>query len=167
MVHIGYDITDEVDGNAPNGNFHGEYISLKNREPLSSEDPKRMASLEERSVSFIETVGGKRPFFLMVSHYAVHVPHKARADLIEKYRKLPPGKHVKDDDYLPVEAMKKGKVISSWRLQYAAMLEQVDEGLGAIVDALKRSGQLDNTYIIFTSDNGGVMYLFLFLDPRP
>ena len=51
--------------------------------------------------------------------------------------------------------MPKGKVISSWRLQYAAMLEECDEGLGAIVAALKKTGQLDNTLIIFTSDNGG------------
>ena len=43
----------------------------------------------------------------MVSHYAVHVPHAARDDLIEKYRKLPRGKHCKDDDYLPVKEIPK------------------------------------------------------------
>ena len=92
---------------------------------------------------------------MMMSHYAVHVPHAARADLIEKYRKLTRGKYLTDSDYLPVDEMPKGKVISSWRLQYAAMLEECDEGLGAIVAALKKTGQLDNTLIIFTSDNGG------------
>ena len=35
------------------------------------------------------------------------------------------------------------------------MLEECDEGVGAIVAALKKTGQLDNTLIIFTSDNGG------------
>ena len=59
-----------------------------------------------------------------------------------------------DSDYLPVDEMPKGKVIAR-RLQYAAMLEECDEGLGAIVAALKKTGQLDNTLIIFTSDNGG------------
>ena len=35
------------------------------------------------------------------------------------------------------------------------MLEEVDQGLGAIVHALNETGQSDNTLIIFTSDNGG------------
>lgn len=155
MDTIGYDITDEVDGKADNGNFHGAYISLKDRTPLPPDNPKRMASLKKSSVDFINEHSGKRPFFVMVSHYAVHVPHAARADLIEKYRNLPRGKHCKDDDYLPDEEISQGKKISSWRLQYAAMLEEVDEGLGAIVEAVEKSGQLDNTVIIFTSDNGG------------
>ena len=40
MKTIGYDITDEIDGNADNGNFHGEFVSLANRIPLPPEDPK-------------------------------------------------------------------------------------------------------------------------------
>lgn len=155
METIGYDVTDELEEHGDNGNFHGDYISLKDRSPLPPDNPKRMASLKKSSVDFIRQHSGRRPFFMMVSHYAVHVPHAARADLIEKYRMLPRGKHAKDFDYLPVEEMPKGYTIHSWRLQYAAMLEEVDEGLGAIVDALKKSGELDNTYIIYTSDNGG------------
>ena len=155
METIGYDVTDELEEHADNGNFHGEYIGLKNRTPLPPDNPKRMASLKKSSLDFINEYSGKRPFFMMVSHYAVHVPHAARADLIEKYRKLPRGKHAKDSDYLPIEEMPKGYTIHSWRLQYAAMLEEVDEGLGAIVEAVEKTGQLDNTYIIYTSDNGG------------
>ena len=155
MKTIGYEITDEIDGNADNGNFHGEFISLKDRTPLPADNPKRMASLKKSSVDFINAHGGQRPFLMMVSHYAVHVPHAARADLIEKYRRLPRGKYCTDADYLPVGQISRGRLISSWRLQYAAMLEEVDEGLGAIVEALKKTGQLDNTMIIFTSDNGG------------
>jgi len=155
METIGYEVTDEVDGNADNGNFHGEYVSLKYRIPLPPDNPKRMASLKKRSVDFVNKHGGKRPFLMMVSHYAVHVPHAARAELIEKYRNLPRGKYCKDDDYLPVEEISKGKKISSWRLQYAAMVDEVDEGLGAIVAAVRKTGEFDNTYIIYTSDNGG------------
>jgi arylsulfatase A-like enzyme len=54
-----------------------------------------------------------------------------------------------------VEQIPEGKKIGFWRLQYAAMLEEVDEGLGEIVEAVKEVGQWDNTFIIFTSDNGG------------
>lgn len=155
MSTIGYDVTDEYDGNADNGNFHGEYVSLKDRTPLPPENPKRMPELKERSVAFVDEHGGKRPFFLMVSHYAVHVPHAARPDLIEKYRNLPRGKYCQDEDYLPENEISESRKISSWRLQYAAMIEEVDEGLGAIIDAVARAGQLDSTWFIFTSDNGG------------
>ncbi|MEM7475600.1 MAG: sulfatase [Planctomycetota bacterium] len=155
MDTIGYDLTDEVDGNTTNGNFHGEYVSLKDRTELPPNNPKRMASLKKSSVDFVHEYGGKQPFFMMVSQYAVHVPHAAREDLIEKYRKLPRGKYCKDDDYLPTDEISKSKKISSWRLQYAAMLEEVDEGLGAIMEALESVGEMENTYVIFTSDNGG------------
>ncbi|MDF1850789.1 MAG: sulfatase [Verrucomicrobiales bacterium] len=155
MVTIGYDITDEIDGHADNGNFHGEYVSLSDRRPLPKDNPKRMNSLKESALKFIEEYSGRRPFFLMVSHYAVHVPHAARPELIEKYRKLPRGKYCRDEDYLPLSEMPEGMTIHSWRLQYAAMLEEVDQGLGAIVNAIEETGQRENTYIIFTSDNGG------------
>ncbi|MEG0678182.1 MAG: sulfatase-like hydrolase/transferase, partial [Comamonas sp.] len=39
--------------------------------------------------------------------------------------------------------------------QYRRMIHHMDEGIGWIVDALRKNGQLDNTLIIFTSDNGG------------
>ncbi|MEO0353049.1 MAG: sulfatase-like hydrolase/transferase, partial [Cyanobacteria bacterium P01_A01_bin.15] len=92
METIGYEVTDEFDGNADNGNFHGDYVSLKTREKLPIDNPKRMPELEKRSVDFVNEHAGKRPFFMMVSHYAVHVPHAARPSLIEKYRNLPRGK---------------------------------------------------------------------------
>ena len=35
------------------------------------------------------------------------------------------------------------------------MIEETDANLGALMDALEQAGELDNTYIMFTSDNGG------------
>ena len=39
---------------------------------------------------------------------------------------------------------------------YAAMVDRMDQGVGKIVAELKRTGQLDNTLILFLQDNGGV-----------
>ena len=153
----GYDVTDEYDI-GPNGNFHGEYLDLRSRKPIPDDEPKRIYSLTERSVEFVRAHAGKRPFFLMVLHYAVHVPHAASAHLIEKYRWLPRGKHCRDDDYVDPSKMSKGKRTCAWRLQYAAMIEELDLSLGAIMDAVEKTGELDNTYVIFTSDNGGGMH---------
>ena len=61
MKVLGYDITDEYDI-GPNGNFHGEYIDIRGREPLSDDDPKRINSLTRSSVDFINEYAGKRPF---------------------------------------------------------------------------------------------------------
>lgn len=157
MKELGYDVTDEYDI-GPNGNFHGEYTDIKSHKPLPEDDPKRVYSLTDRSVEFVTKHAGKRPFFMMVSHYSVHVPHAATSRLIEKYRNLPRGKYCRDDDYMNPAEMSKGKRTCSWRLMYAAMIEEIDMSLGKIVEAVEQAGQLDNTYIIFTSDNGGGMH---------
>ena len=156
MNEIGYDVTDEHDIGS-NGNFHGEYVDIKSRTPLPADDPKRMRSLKKSSVEFVREHAGKSPFFMMVSHYAVHVPHAASSELIEKYRNSPRCKHLKDEDYLPEDQISDGMKSSHWRLQYAAMIDEIDQGLGALVAELKAAGELENTYIIYTSDNGGGM----------
>lgn len=156
MKVLGYDVTDEFDI-GPNGNFHGEYDSIPGRNPLPKNDPKRIYSLTDTSVNFIDKHANNRPFYMMVSHYGVHVPHEASSELIEKYRNLPRGKYCTDKDYIDLSQMPEGFRITSWRLQYAAMLEEIDMSLGSIMDALTKHDILDNTYIIFTSDNGGGM----------
>ena len=90
------------------------------------------------AAGFIRRSAGQ-PFFLMLAHYAVHSPIQAKANLIEKYEsKQPLGKQ----DF-PA---------------YAAMVESVDDALGTVVDALKATGEYENTLIIFTSDNGGAVH---------
>jgi len=96
--------------------------------------------LTDHAVSLIERWQGE-PFFLFMSHYAVHAPFEGRQDLVEKYqRKDATG--LKHHD--PV---------------YAAMVEAMDESLGRIREALVRTGIADRTIIIFTSDNGGLTYV--------
>ena len=61
MKVLGYDVTDEFDI-GPNGNFHGEYDSIPGRNSLPKNDPKRIYSLTETSVNFIDKHANKRPF---------------------------------------------------------------------------------------------------------
>ena len=146
----GYDVTDEIPGEAGgNGNGHGSYWDPKNKTPFPPDNPKRIHSLRKDSVAFVNQHAGKRPFFMMVSHYAPHVPHMATKEAFErtKQRWLEQGRDSKDID------SEKSKPHSE--ITYAAMVEEMDLNVGAIIDALEETGQLDNTYIIFTSDNGG------------
>ncbi len=149
MDHAGYDVTDEFD-NGPNGNGHGSYIDVKRKVPIPDDNPKRIVDLTRQSVEFVREHAGKRPFFLMVSHYAVHIPHQASPEAIERCRRrwVAAG----NPDVGPTDKEYK-KHFPEW--QYAAMIEETDASLGAILDALKESKELDNTYVIFTSDNGG------------
>ena len=80
-----------------------------------------------------------RPFFLYLPHYAPHIPMKAKADLVAKYRPGPPGKQ--------------GNPV------YAAMLESLDDAVGRVLKKLDDLKLADNTLVIFTSDNGGLCTL--------
>ena len=80
------------------------------------------------------------PFFLNYWQFSVHAPFDAKAQIVEKYRDL-----VDKDD--PQRSP-----------TYAAMVESLDDAVGTLMETLERIGQMDNTIIIFTSDNGGNMY---------
>ena len=127
MDDIGYDISDNIDDNKEgNGNFHGDWLSIKNRKPIPDDDPKRVFSLTKKAVDFINTQAkAKKPFFLMVSHYAVHVRHAALEETIKKYQ----------TDKIPrKDAM------------YAALIEHLDDSLGAMLKALDDNG-ITNKFI--------------------
>lgn len=88
-------------------------------------------------VEFIRQNAGK-PFFLYLAYSAPHIMLVPRADKLSKYmRKFEQFKGV----YNP---------------NYAAMLESLDDGVGRIMQALGDQGLLENTLVIFTSDNGGL-----------
>jgi arylsulfatase A-like enzyme len=83
---------------------------------------------------------GDRPFFLFLSHYAVHTPLMAKQDDIDYFL----GKL--DDTDNPAKRQ---------RAVYAAMHKSLDESVGRISTELDALGLADNTLVIFTSDNGG------------
>jgi len=142
--HAGYD---ESDGNTNNG--EGDYLIVKKKTPLPEDDPKRIFSVTRRANDFMEKqVAASRPFFLQVSHYAVHVDNGARKETVETVRKLPRGKKVTQKDY--EDPPKNASMFT-----YAAMIEDLDTGLGSLLEKIEALGIKDDTYIIFTSDNGG------------
>jgi arylsulfatase A-like enzyme len=87
-------------------------------------------------------VNRARPFLLYLPHFAVHIPMKAKEDLIAKYPRwdgIPRGRQQN-----PV---------------YAAMLESLDDSVGRIVAKVDALGLAGKTILIFTSDNGGLATL--------
>ena len=146
----GYDVTDELP-NEPggNGNGHGSYWIPKTKTPFPPDNPKRLHSLRKDSVAFVNKYAGKQPFFMMVNHYAPHIPHMATKEVFERTKKrwIEAGR---DTEKIDVEKSDVHRDIL-----HAAMVEEMDMNVGALLDALKAKGELANTYFIFTSDNGG------------
>ena len=80
-----------------------------------------------------------KPFFLYFPHYTVHMPLKAKAEVIAKYKQGPLG--------------------SQGNPAYAAMVESLDDSVGRILKKLDDLKLAENTLVIFVSDNGGLSSL--------
>eukprot|EP00913_Durusdinium_trenchii_P035302 g33032.t1 len=137
-------------------------------------------AISDHAVRFIREHNGEqsksRPFFMYVAYTAAHWPMHALPKDIAKYR----GRY--DNGYAPVRAarLKKarelGLIQPDWKMSpqaerwdkvsnkswearcmevYAAMVDNMDQGIGRIVAELKKNGQFDNTLILFLQDNGG------------
>ena len=111
----------------------GYSLPLMRNTQVTEFDEYLTTALSRDAVKYIHRQQ-ESPFFMYLSYNAPHTPLQAPAEYIEKY------KHIEDEE----------------RRIYAAMIDVMDEGIGMVVDALKETAQLDNTLIIFLSDNGGV-----------
>ncbi len=120
--------------------------------------------------------GNDKPFFLYVAHTAAHWPMHAKDSDLKKYSGL------YDAGYNTIRAarlekMKSlGLLDSRWKIStqagdwslvedkawearcmevYAAMVDCMDQGIGRLIDTLKKNGQFENTLILYLQDNGG------------
>jgi len=119
--------------------------------PNRRDDPKTTDRIADEAVKFID--GHKdKPFFAYLPFLAVHIPVGARQDLIAKYQKK---KSSAPEDAWGQERDCKVRMVQN-RPDYAAMLEQMDSGIGRVLAALEKNGLTEKTIVIFMSDNGGL-----------
>jgi arylsulfatase A-like enzyme len=113
--------------------------------------------LTENGIGFIrETVKeGKKPFFLILGHYAVHTPIQAPEKLVEKYEVKKKQMYGTTPLKMRPERFNQEVPLRQQNPTYAAMLESVDTNVGKVIDALDELGVTKDTIIVFTSDNGG------------
>lgn len=128
-----------------------------------------------------EALAEQKPFFWYLAHVAPHFPCMAPESTIARYR----GKYLRGWDRLREERyarqIESGLIRAEWPLEprpaeipawdslteseqrryddmmaiYAAMIEEVDKNIGVLLAALRERKQLENTLILFLSDNGG------------
>lgn len=124
-------------GGAEYGNPSSYFSPYRNK--ALSDGPKGeylTDRLTNEAITFLKNVGNQ-PFFMNFATYAVHSPLQAKEEIIQKYKKKVIGKGQKN-------------------AIYAAMIETLDQNIGRLIQSLKDEHKFDNTFIIFTSDNGGV-----------
>ena len=120
-------------GSPSGGGYHSPY-RYPNLE-ASQKGEYLTDRLTDEACAFVES-NLDSPFFLYLSHYAVHTPIQGRQDLVDKYKAAPRGTRQKNP-------------------KYAAMVESVDESVGRVLEKLDELEIADNTVVIFFSDNGG------------
>jgi len=139
--HVGYD---ESDGNTGNRNGNeGSNFDKQEKWILHKElaDPKRIFSITERANSFMERqVRAGRPFYVQISHYAVHVDMQTRAETLRKHEKRSKGTIHR----IPA---------------FAGMTEDLDTGIGKVLAKLDELGIADSTYVFYMADNGAVPWI--------
>ena len=131
---LGYDYSD-----GPTKNKDGGFVNDRTQwNHVSVEDPKNIFSITQKAVVFMEkNTIEKKPFYLQISHYAVHASIQSKKETFLNQAKKPLGaQHINPG--------------------FAAMTEDLDKGLGIILDKISQLGIQDNTYVIYMSDNGSV-----------
>jgi arylsulfatase A-like enzyme len=114
-------------------------------------------ALTDKAINFIDQSGDK-PFFLCLAHYAMHAPIQAPAPLVEKYTAK---REKMYGNGKPEQIEEKYNTLASARQEdpaYAAMIENLDTNIGRVLEHLKEKGLLENTIVVFTSDNGGLSH---------
>ncbi len=101
--------------------YHGKDIYLN--EALTIEANKAMDS----------AIADKKPFYLYMSHYAIHAPWEKDPRFYDKYIAMG---------------------LTDFQASYASMVESMDKSLGDIMQNIRKHGIGENTIIVFMSDNG-------------
>jgi arylsulfatase A-like enzyme len=121
----------------------------------------------ENAIAFIRANAGKRPFFLDVEFDTPHDPQPAPAEFYALYQ---PSQFSLPENFLPFHPFDNGEMIvrdeatlpwprtrealTGKLARYYASIAYTDAQIGRILDALDAAGQMDNTILVFASDNG-------------
>lgn len=133
----GFDYTRVIGKNGLDYYNYSIFIDSYNNEFTDNGTEYLTDKLTDYGVEFIQQ-NGKNPFFLYMAYSAPHVFIVPRGDKLKKY------------------FLKYGSSDEKFNPYYSAMVESLDDGVGRIIQSLKEQGLLENTLVIFTSDNGGL-----------
>ncbi|MFW5760777.1 MAG: sulfatase [Cyclobacteriaceae bacterium] len=127
--------------------------------PVGEYLPERLA---QETRQFIEK-NKEQPLFINLSFYLVHTPLQAKEELKARYQEKRQQTDTTNELLYAREWMKNATTSRSYKERvkqahptYAAMVKALDDNVGRVINELEAAGLLENTMIIFTSDNGGL-----------
>ena len=124
----------------------------------------------DNGIEFLEKASeDEKPFFMYLAFNAPHDPRQAPKEYVDMYPldsiKVPKdllpeypyaeaicGKRLRDERLMPYPRTEYAVKVN--RQEYYACITYMDHQIGRILEALKKSGKADNTYIVFTADHG-------------
>ncbi|MFV0540210.1 MAG: sulfatase [Aestuariibaculum sp.] len=121
--------------NFGNGKANKKVWAVPGLDKYHGQDIFLTEALTREALSTLDKVPNGQPFYLYMSHYAVHIPLYGDKRFLQKY--INAGLDEKE-------------------AKYASMVEGMDKSLGDIMDYLEEKNLADNTIILFMSDNGGL-----------
>lgn len=129
-----------INGGGPQANGYDEGdgdIGNEYAHQYGDPNPADIFGMADRAIAFMaKNKQADKPFFIQMSWHALHAPQNALRATLEKYsRRL-------------------GSGMEDRRVSSAAIAENLDTGVGMVLDAVDRLGLSDNTYVIYMSDNG-------------
>ncbi len=163
--------------------FNPDYLYSGNKHIRPTKNMYLTDAISDTASKFIDAHFeiNKNPFFMYLAYNAPHFPLHAKPEDIAKYEKkylagwdvirkgrfekmkkigliskdeiLSP-KHANVEDWNTLSPEKQKEMAKRMAI-YAAQIDCIDEGIGKIIETLKRKGKLENTIIMFVSDNGG------------
>lgn len=127
--------------------------------------------VRDDGMNFIHQAAEKEnPFFMYLAFNAAHDPRQAPQEFLDQYPvndipvpenylevypdydKIGLGPGLRDEALAPFPRTE--YAVQKHRQEYFALITHMDEQIGQILDALESSGQMENTYIVFTGDHG-------------
>lgn len=122
--------------------------SLENNE--DSGNPYVTDLWGQEAVDVIKGHDGTQPLFMYLAFTAPHHPLQAPETVLERYPEDAVGDYWSGPDADPRRNARNRKY-------YMAMVEAMDSAVGRVVEALEKRRMLENTLIVFSSDNGGII----------
>ncbi len=184
-LNQGFDVQKpDFPGSTPRGGYFPPYL-MAGLVVEGEEDEYLTDRLTDFAVDFIEQ-SQDGPFFLYLSHFAVHDPIEGRPDLVLEYREkaagtTPPAGPAfllegNPDDPEPLSRAQLNALLEQPshqehrvlphdtvkikqhqdNVEFAAMVTAIDDSLGRVQGTLDRLGLSENTIVVFYSDNGGM-----------
>ena len=127
------------------GKARDRYYDWHKNEQTIRQDGYSTDLIAEEFVKVMDGYNEDKPFFFYVPFNATHGPDEGPPELVEKYRSLVKRKSGKKE----LTRQEEFEVVKY------AMLDSMDQGIGRILDSLKRKGVFEDTLLVFFNDNGG------------